>query len=110
MPDKKISTKLKVNDNVVVMTGADRGRRGKLLFVDRKKGRVVVEGINKKKKHVRGNQENPRGGVVTIEVPLNISNVLYFCDKCKKGVRLGYEVRDSGKSRVCRSCGKSIDK
>jgi large subunit ribosomal protein L24 len=110
MPEKKTSTKLKVNDNVVVMNGVDRGRRGKLLFVDKKKGRVVIEGINKKKKHVRGNQENPKGGVVTIEFPLHISNVLYFCDKCKKGVRLGYEVSESGKTRVCKSCGKSIDK
>ena len=53
-----ISTKLKKNDNVVVLSGADKGRRGKILFIDMKKGRVVVEGVNKKKKFVRPSQDN----------------------------------------------------
>lgn len=104
------STKLKKNDNVVVMSGADRGKKGKILFVDVSKGRVVVEGINKKKKFVRPSQENPKGGVISLEYPVNISNVLIFCDKCKKGVRIGMEIKDSGKNRVCKKCGKSLDK
>ncbi len=104
------STKLKKNDNVVVMSGADRGKKGKILFVDVSKERVVVEGINKKKKFVRPSQENPKGGVISLEYPVNISNVLIFCDKCKKGVRIGMEIKDSGKNRVCKKCGKSLDK
>ena len=55
------NTKLKKNDNVVVISGADRGKKGKILFVDTSKGRVVIEGINKKKKFVRPSQENPKG-------------------------------------------------
>ena len=100
-----ISTKLKKNDNVVVLSGADKGRRGKILFIDMKKGRVVVEGVNKKKKFVRPSQENPKGGIISLEYPINISKVMVFCDKCKKGVRVGVQLKD-----VCRKCGKSFDK
>ncbi len=105
-----ISTKLKKNDNVVVLSGADKGRRGKILFIDMKKGRVVVEGVNKKKKFVRPSQENPKGGIISLEYPINISKVMVFCDKCKKGVRVGVQLKDDNKIRVCRKCGKSFDK
>ena len=64
-----IKTSLKKNDNVVVVTGSDRGKRGKVLFIDRKKGKIVVEGINKKKKFVRPSQENPKGGIIRLEFP-----------------------------------------
>ena len=104
------STKLKKNDNVVIVSGADRGKKGKIHFVDTSKGRVVVEGINKKKKFVRPSQENPKGGVISLEYPVEISKVMIFCDKCKKGVRVGMEIKDSGKNRVCKKCGKSLDK
>jgi len=107
MVDAK-NKKLKKNDNVIVMTGKDRGRRGKILFIDSQKGRVVIEGVNKKKKFVRPNQENPKGGVITLEYPINISNVMIFCDKCKKGVRVGFELKDDKKVRRCRHCSKEI--
>jgi large subunit ribosomal protein L24 len=105
-----ISTNLKKNDNVVIISGSDKGRRGKILFIDKEKGRVVVEGVNKKKKFVRPSQENPKGGVINLEYPLNISKVMLFCEKCKKGVRMGMQAKDSGKIRVCKKCGKSFDK
>lgn len=104
-----IDTKIKKNDNVVVLTGSDKGQRGKVLYVDRKKGRVVVEGVNKKKKFVRPSQENPKGGVISLEYPLNISNVAYFCDKCKKGVRINIDFKDKNKIRKCKKCGRSLD-
>ena len=107
---EKISTKLRVNDNVVIMGGSDRGKRGKVLKLDRIKGRIVVEGVNKRSKFLKPNQDNPKGGVVNLEFPIHITNVMYFCDKCKKGVRLGTEFKDKTKARVCRSCGKSLDK
>lgn len=110
MSKNSVKSKLKANDNVVVISGADKGRKGKILFVDPQRGRVVVEGINKKKKHMRGNQENPKGGILSIEFPMQISNVQYFCEKCKKGVKLGIQLGDKAKQRVCRSCGKVIDK
>lgn len=104
-----VKSNLKKNDNVMVISGADRGKRGKILYVDRKIGRVVIEGINKKKKFVRPSQENPKGGVITLEYPIHISNAMIFCDKCKKAVRIGIKQKDDNKIRVCKKCGKSFD-
>lgn len=105
-----MKTKLKKNDSVVIVAGADRGKRGKILYIDIEKNRVIVEGINKKKKFVRPSQENPKGGSISLEHPVNMSNVMHFCDKCKKGVRIGFEIKENSKIRICRKCGKSIDK
>ena len=105
-----IKTKFKRNDSVVVISGSDRGKRGKILKVDRAKGRVIVEGINKRNKYLKPSQDNPKGRLVNIEYPINISNVMYFCDKCKKGTRVGIKQTDKAKIRVCNSCSKSIDK
>ncbi len=110
MEKQNVKTRLKNEDPVVVVTGSDRGRRGKILKLDRKRGRVIVEGVNKRKKYLRASQENPKGGALTIEFPIDISNVMYFCDKCKKGVPIGIEFKDKNKTRVCRKCGKSLDK
>jgi large subunit ribosomal protein L24 len=103
-----IKTMLKKNDNVVVVTGKDRGKRGKVLYIDRKKGRLVIEGINKKKKYVKPSQQNPKGGAISLEYPVQLSNIMAFCDKCKKGVRLGVELKDKSKVRICRKCGKNF--
>ena len=103
-----ISTKLKKDDVVTVNSGDDKGKRGKILFVDKTKGRVVVEGINKKVKHVKANKNNQSGGRIVMEFPFKISNVSYFCDKCKKGVRLGIEIKNSDKQRICKKCGEVL--
>ncbi len=104
-----IKTMIKKDDNVVILSGADRGKRGKVLFIDRKNGRVIIEGINKKKKFVKPSQENPKGGIISLEFPIHISNVMLFCDKCKKGVRLEYDEKGKSKVRICSKCGKSYD-
>ncbi len=109
MKEDTVKTRLKVNDNVVVTAGADRGRRGKILKIGKKAGRVIVEGINKRNKRLKATQENPKGSVLNIEFPINISNVMVFCDKCKKGVRIGVLVKDGKKNRVCKKCGKNLD-
>jgi large subunit ribosomal protein L24 len=108
--DDSVKTKFKKNDSVVVVGGSDRGKRGKILKVDRTKGRVIVEGINKRKKYFKPSQENPKGRLDNIEFPIHISNIMYFCDKCKKGTRIGISQTEKAKVRVCRSCSKSIDK
>jgi large subunit ribosomal protein L24 len=105
----KTRTKLKVDDNVIVISGADKGRKGKILFIDRNSDRVIVEGVNKRTKYLRPTQENPKGGMITKEFPINISNIMFHCDKCKKGVRLQTAVSDKNeKSRVCAKCGKTL--
>ena len=72
---------------------------------------VVVENVNVAKRHTRPNQSNPDGGILDKAMPLDISNVMYHCKKCDKGVRLGVKVLDNGKkARYCKSCGEVIDK
>lgn len=105
-----IKTRIKKDDTVIVKTGADSGKRGKVLSIDKKKGRIIVEGINKRNKFFKKTQEHPKGGVQNKEFPINISNVMLFCEKCKKGVRIGIEMKNDEKTRVCRKCGKSLDK
>jgi len=108
--DKAVKTRFKKNDSVVVINGSDGGKRGRILKVDRAKGRVIVEGVNKRKKYFKPSQDNPKGRLDNIEYPIHISNIMYFCDKCKKGTRIGINQTEKAKVRVCKSCSKSIDK
>ncbi|MHC5209734.1 MAG: 50S ribosomal protein L24 [Planctomycetota bacterium] len=102
-------TRLREGDTVVVLTGVDRGKTGRLLSIDRGKDKVVVEGVNMKWKHVRKSQESPQGGRIQREYPLNASNVAYWDAEAGKGVRLG-ATRDAGKLvRVSRPSGRAVD-
>ncbi len=101
--------KIKKDDMVVVLTGKDKGKRGRVLRVLRSKGRVVVEGINRAKKHIRRISEEMPGGIIEVEMPLDISNVALYCPECKKGVRVGFRIeKDGKKSRVCKICGAAL--
>lgn len=103
-------TKLKKNDKVKVITGRDNGKIGKILKVDRKKGRVVVENINKVKRHTRPNASNRQGGIVEREASIDWSNVMLMCNKCLSPVRIKMKlVEDGNKVRVCRKCEEIID-
>ena len=100
---------IKANDTVEVMTGDDKGQRGKVLSIDRRAGRLVVEGVNRVYKHVRRSQKNPQGGRLSKEMPVQISNVLLFCNRCNRGVRTGARLqKDGGKERFCKKCGTSL--
>jgi large subunit ribosomal protein L24 len=80
--------------------------RGKVLRIIPEKGKVVVEGVNRRFKHVRRSQKYPQGGRIQREVPIDLSNVMPVCPKCDKGVRVSYKDGDNGaKSRICRTCG-----
>ena len=96
---------IKTNDTVEVLTGDDKGQRGKVLSIDRRVGRLVVEGVNRVYKHVRRSQKNPQGGRLNKEMPIQISNVLLFCSRCNKATRTGSRVnKDGSKERFCRKC------
>ena len=100
---KHTRVKLKTGDEVVVIAGREKGKRGEIMFVDKPRQRVVVQGVNKIKRFQRPTQENPQGGVIEIEQGLHISNVMYYDSKAKQGRRLGYSVAaDGAKSRVMR--------
>lgn len=97
---------IKVNDNVEVIAGDEKGERGKVLRIDREKGRIVVEGINRVHKHVRRSQRNPQGGRLSKEMPIDLSNVALVCSSCHKAARTGARYLDDGsKERFCKKCG-----
>ena len=100
---------VKKDDTVMVLTGKDKGKTGKILKVIPKKMRVIVEGINIVKKHQKPTQANPEGGIITKEAPIHVSNVLLFCPKCAKGVRTKKKIEGDKKVRVCVKCGNEFD-
>jgi len=115
------ATKLKIkkDDNVQVIAGKDAGKTGKVLRVLPEENRVLVEKLNMIKRHTKprpaprssGSQQVIPGGVIEREAPLNISNVQLICPSCGKPSRVGYrENTDGNKVRVCRNCGKDVDK
>jgi large subunit ribosomal protein L24 len=100
--------KLRKEDLVQVIAGKDKGKQGKILKIDHKKGRVIISGINMVKKAMKKKSQTDRGGIVEIEAPLHISNVMIICKKCNKPVRIGYKVEGEIKKRVCRKCGEVL--
>jgi large subunit ribosomal protein L24 len=97
---------IKANDTVLVISGDDRGARGKVLRVNREAGKLVVEGVNRVYKHVRRSQKNPQGGRLSMEMPVRISNVQLICQACGAATRLGARYQADGtKERYCKKCG-----
>jgi large subunit ribosomal protein L24 len=103
---------IKKNDNVVVIAGRDRGKRGRVLNVIPDKGRVVVEGVNVIKRHTKPNpQRNVKGGIVEREAPLSAANVQLVCPECGSPARIGRKVLDDGRRvRYCVKCKGVVDK
>ena len=107
---QRFTTKLKKDDKVKITTGKDKGKIGKVLRVDRKKERVLIENVNIIKRHQRPSAQNRQGGIIETEAPLNWSNVMLMCNKCVKPVRIKMQQLDDGKKvRVCRKCNEQID-
>lgn len=101
---------IKKGDTVVVVTGKDKGKSGKVLRLLPKKDGVLVEGINIVKRHTRARGNEP-GGIVEKEAHLHISNVMVYCGKCKKPVRTRINILEDGKkARACVKCGETFDK
>ena len=98
------------DDKVKILAGKDRGKIGKVIKVDRKKQRILVENINVAKRHTRPNAQNRQGGIIESEAPLHTSNVMLMCNKCIKPARIKMQQLDDGKKvRVCRKCNEQID-
>ena len=106
--------KIHKGDQVMVISGKESGKSGKVLRVDKEKRRVVIERLNIAKRHTRPNpKKNPQGGVIEREAAIDASNVMLVCPSCGQSTRVGYRFADDGtKVRVCRraSCGKDIDR
>lgn len=103
--------KIKKNDNVIVIAGNDKGKKGKVLKTMPEKDRAIVEGVNFIKRHTRPRKQGEKSGILEKEAPLNVTNLMVICSKCDKGVRVGIRVLADGKhARVCKSCGEMLDK
>lgn len=102
--------RIKKGDNVQIIAGKDLGKSGKVLRVLPKEGRVVVEGVNRVKKHQKPTRALPQGGINRIETPLNVSNVMLICERCNKPTRVGVKVlQNQEKVRFCKKCGEILD-
>jgi len=100
---------IKVNDTVEVISGRDKGQRGKILKVDRVKGKVVVEGLNRVYKHVKRSQRNPQGGRLSKEAFMDVSKVMIVCPTTGTPTRMGVRFLDDGsKERYSKKSGKAI--
>ena len=98
--------KIKKDDMVKVIAGKDKGKEGKVVSVDTKTGKIIVEGINLATKHARPSQANPQGGIVKKENPIDVSNVMLLSDG--KATRVGFKVEDGKKVRIAKKTGKEI--
>ena len=97
--------KIKQGDSVLIMAGRDRGRKGKVLKVFPREARIIVEGVNIRKKHVKGRRAGEKGQVVAREAPLHISNCKLICAKCGVPARVGFHREGKKAHRVCKKCG-----
>jgi len=102
---------IKRDDKVVVISGKEKGKTGKVLLAEPSSGRLIVEKINMVTKHEKPKGQGKPGGIIQQEAPLYASKVMLVCGKCSKATRLGFKVLDDGtKVRVCKKCGETFDK
>ena len=99
---------IKRDDMVIVLSGRDKGVKGKVLSADPKAGKVVVEGVSVAKVHQKPRRQGEEGGIIKRETPIYACKVQLVCPKCDKGVRVGHKIVDGKKVRVCKKCGAEI--
>lgn len=100
---------VKKDDTVIVISGDDRGKKGKVLEVSPKEGKIIVKGINIVTRHVKPRKQGEEGGIVKVECAMYASKVMLYCDKCDRGVRVKKAVGEDGKKvRLCAKCGAKL--
>jgi large subunit ribosomal protein L24 len=99
---------IKADDTVIVLSGNDKGTKGKVIAVSPEEGKAIVEGVNVQKKHVKPRKQGETGGILDVEGAVYASKLQLFCSNCDKGVRVGYKTENGKKIRVCKKCGKEI--
>ena len=104
---KKIKYKLKKNDQVKIIAGKNIDNTGRILKVNKTNGTVIIEGQNMVKKAIRQRKQNQKGGIVEVEAPVKMSNVMILCKKCGP-TRIGFKKTDTGKIRICKKCGEEL--
>jgi len=99
---------VKTGDTVIVISGDDKGKTGKVVEVSPKEGKVIVSGINMVKKHVRPRPPQENGGILEVEGAMYASKVQLYCEKCKKATRAAHKIDGDKKTRVCTKCGAEL--
>ena len=99
---------IKKNDTVIVLSGKDKGVKGKVLTAMPSTNMVIVENVNVATCHTKPRKQGETGGIVKRETPIRACKVALFCEKCGKGVRVGHKIADGKKTRICRKCGAEI--
>jgi large subunit ribosomal protein L24 len=100
--------RLKKGDTVLIISGKDRGKKSKVLQVFPKEEKVMVEGINLRKKHRKPKKSGEKGQIITLAGPISASNAKVVCTKCGKASRIGYKMAGKEKIRICKKCGEKI--
>jgi len=102
--------KIKSNDKVKIIAGKDKGKEGKVKKTMPREAKVLVEGVNIVKKHIKQRKQGEKGQKVTVSLPIDVSNVMLICPNCNKQTRVGYLVSEDGKKhRICKKCKQSIE-
>ena len=99
---------IKKDDKVIVLSGKDKGKIGKVIMADPKGMKVTVEGVRVATKHQKPRKQGEQGGIIKLETPIYVSKVALYCNNCGKGVRVGYKLDGDKKTRICRKCGAEI--
>ena len=100
--------KIKKGDTVQVLSGNDKGKKGEVLEVMPKVDKVVVKGVNVRKRHIKPKKQGEEGGIIPVECAIHASKLSVVCPKCNKPTRIGYEIEKDEKVRVCRKCGAKL--
>ena len=101
--------KIRKNDIVQAVKGKDKGKKGKVIQVITGSSRALVEGINLAKKHKRQTRQDQKGGIVSIEMPIALANIMLVCKHCDRPTRVGFSIlKDGTKTRICKSCKEAL--
>lgn len=100
--------KIRKGDNILIISGKDKGKKGKVLSALPKAGKVIIEGLNLRKKHVRPKKQGEKGQIVSVPSAIDASNVKIVCTKCSKAVRVGFKIEGDKKYRICKKCKQEI--
>ena len=99
---------IKRDDKVIVLSGKDKGKEGKVLSVDPKAGKVIVEGVSVASKHSKPRKQGEKGGIIKVETPIYACKVMVVCPKCGKATRVAHKLENGKNVRVCKKCGATM--
>jgi large subunit ribosomal protein L24 len=100
--------KIKKGDQVLIIAGKDNGKQGKVIASFPESGKVTIEGMNLRKKHMKPKKSGQKGQIVNLPGPISVSNVKLICSKCSKATRVGYKILENKKYRICKKCSQEL--